>query len=223
MENSEQQTKQSQRDYDKEPIVIKDYNYLFLLGFPLLLLIFIMVLDIFEIARLSIVSYVLISAVLVSAFYVFLKAHGKRYIQITNDSINFLHCNKIIESIKFDNIELIAKTISIQYHKSQNPTKLQKEFCRLAFPIALVVYFFIMIFKFLFHFYMDGLKGYRFFDSIIIYGKDNSFINVHPTFKTQRDELKEYFINKLNMDIDKLETDKECLFLGIENIKVEGE
>ena len=88
------------------------------------------------------------------------------------------------------------------------------------FPLSITIYFFILIIKIIFHFYINGFKSYRFFDSILIYDSDGNFINILPTTIEEREKIKGYFLEKLNIDVDNLEIDKKCLFLGLEKIKI---
>ena len=209
-----------QRDYDKEPIVIEDYNYIFLFLFFTFLLSILFLINMFEIVNINKISYIFILVGLIPAGYIYLRAYGKRKIILQNNSIDFLHDSNIIESIYIKDVKCVVKTISIQYHKSQNPTETQKVFSCLFLPLSITIYFFILIIKIIFHFYINGFKSYRFFDSILIYDSDGNFINILPTTIEEREKIKGYFLEKLNIDVDNLEIDKKCLFLGLEKIKI---
>ncbi len=220
---SQDTTNAKEIDYDKSPILIDDSNCIFPLSSYLIFCITIVSIYKFQILSIEernfykALCYSLIIGI--PALISFVKAFNKRKIKLKNNSIEFLQKSNVIETIEIKDIISIFKTIDIKYHKSQNPTKIQKKLCKFLLPINILLgYSFIAIAKLLFHLFIDGFKSYRFFDSIIIYGKNDSFINILPLTDSERKYVRNYFLNRLNIDINNLKTDKTCLFLGNEKI-----
>lgn len=210
-------------DYDENPILIDDSNYIFALSSYLIFcitLVFLYKFQILSIEKHNLYKGLAFSLLMgIPALISFLKGFTKRKIRLKNNYIEFLHESNIIETIETKDIISIFKTISIQYHKSQNPTKIQKKLCKFFLPInILLVYSFIAIAKLLFHLFINGFKNYNFFDSIIIYDKNDNFINILPLTSNEREDVRNYFLNRLSLDINNLEIDKTCLFLGNEKI-----
>jgi hypothetical protein len=187
------------RDYDKNPIIIKDYNYIF---FPLYILL----------SVLPMLGYVLIYIPKVSpigcglaagAVYInmstFLRAFNKRTIVLSNNSIKFFHKDKVLESINLDEITDINRTFSIMYHKSQVPSETVKKIQKILFLpwiliLWLVGYLPFIIIKFFFHFFRKYSKC-RLFDAIIVFGGDK-FINILPATEYEHQEVRKYFMLK---------------------------
>ncbi|MDR1285091.1 MAG: hypothetical protein LBJ88_02695 [Campylobacteraceae bacterium] len=182
------------RDYDKNPIIIKDYNYIFL---PLLFLPFIPVI-IYTILYVTDTSYYglgLVTAIVYMHMCLFFRAFNKRTIVLSSNSIKFFHKNKILETIYLDEITDIKRTFSILYHKSQVISDIVKFFQILLFPIGFVTWYLpLTIIKFFFHFFKRGSK-YRFFDAIIVFSGDK-FINILPATEYEYQEVRKYFMIK---------------------------
>ena len=138
--------KNQKRDYDKEPIIIEDYNSLFLFLFMvsfLPLCIFVYIYNPFNVEKTdSFARNLLIIIPLMIFPYLrsYFRAKGKRKIVLENRSIKFLHENILIEEIEVSKISEIKKTYSDIYHKSQYPNIIGKIGWFLAIP--LFAYFF---------------------------------------------------------------------------------
>jgi len=194
------------RDYDKEPIIIEDYNYIFEIlcltfGFILVLYAyFINPLDnTNEISRnyffMNSIGAVLIPTVI---FY-FQMRKSKRKIILKNNEILFMEGNELLESININNIRLIQRTFNDYYLKSQDVEGFGAIFTFLIVPIYFPL---LIINKFLFHIFKNGLNNYRLFDAIIIFDNDDKFINILPTTKNERTKIINYFSEKNNINIE---------------------
>jgi hypothetical protein len=182
------------RDYDKNPIIIKDYNYIFL---PLLFLPFIPMIF-YVILYVSNTSYYglgLVTAIVYLHMCLFFRAFNKREIILSNNSIKFFHKDKILESINLDEITDINRTFSILYHKSQVVSDIGKFFQILLFPLVLATWYLpLIVIKFFFHLFRRNSK-YRFFDAIIVFSGDK-LINILPVTEYEYQEVRKYFIVK---------------------------
>lgn len=209
MEDIKANTNQTrQRDYDKDPIIIEDYNplirlldYILSLTF-LITIIFILIPDI-TLGKI-IKSITIIIIIAIPLFRIYLYAKDKRKILLNRKGISFLHDNFIVEFIDINSIFVVKQTFSIIYHTSQEPTKLQKNFRYLIFVFSIYNDLCLLITKFLFHICKDGHKSCRLYDSIIVMNQEG-IINIMPTTNAEYDEIKEYFKNILNIKIENLD------------------
>lgn len=213
------------KDYDKEPIIIKDFNSLFMFlimasMIPIMLYIYIynpggtsddsLFRNIFIIIPIG--MYPFINA--------YLKSRGKRKIFLTNDSIKFMHESIVIEEVELSEITDMKKTFSDIYHKSQNVTILALfglytlfafiVISQKAYYLLLVIPFFhicLVFVKYIFHKIKDKRYKYRFFDAVIVYSGEK-FINILPVTNEEYEVVREYFLAKNLGDIQ----DKKIYF-----------
>ena len=205
--------KNIKRDYDKEPIIIEDYNSLFLFllmasFLPLCILVYIY--NPFNVEKTdSFARNLLIIIPLMIFPYMssYFRAKGKRKIVLENRSIKFLHENILIEEIEVSKISEIKKTYSDIYHKSQYPNIIGKIGWFLAIPLLayffgylvllmfLGLYLYIVFIKYLFHKIKDKSYKFRLFDSVIIYDNEK-FINILPITNKDYEDVKNYFITQ---------------------------
>ena len=205
------------RDYDKRPIVIKDYNSIFscLFSLPFVLGYFI-ALFVFE-------NKIVISALIGQMFFIHIRPYifygRKRSIRVFNKRIDFCQNNHVVESINFDKKFEIYKTFDDYYHKTQKLDKFANFFRFISVPVSYLLYYLpILIIKFLFYFFKTKGKFYKFYDGIIIFQGDK-VLNILATSRYERALVKKYFLDKFQIDIDKLKFYKK-LFHGFENIKL---
>lgn len=205
--------KNIKRDYDKEPIIIEDYNSLFLfllMASFLPLCIFVYIYNPFNVEKTdSFARNLLIIIPLMIFPYMssYFRAKGKRKIVLENRSIKFLHENILIEEIEVSKISEIKKTYSDIYHKSQYPNIIGKIGWFLAIPLLayffgylvllmfLGLYLYIVFIKYLFHKIKDKSYKFRLFDSVIIYDNEK-FINILPITNKDYEDVKNYFITQ---------------------------
>ena len=205
--------KNIKRDYDKEPIIIEDYNSLFLfllMASFLPLCIFVYIYNPFKVEKTdSFARNLLIIIPLMIFPYMssYFRAKGKRKIVLENRSIKFLHENILIEEIEVSKISEIKKTYSDIYHKSQYPNIIGKIGWFLAIPLLayffgylvllmfLGLYLYIVFIKYLFHKIKDKSYKFRLFDSVIIYDNEK-FINILPITNKDYEDVKNYFLTQ---------------------------
>ncbi len=205
-------------NYDKNPIVIKDYNSLFIFLLNISLIPIIIYTYIYNPGGLD-ESSLFRNIIIVSFFMGFfirpyLKSKGKRKIVLTNNDIKFMHENKILEEIKLSEITDIKKTYIDLYHKSQVPNKLLLIFAYIIiifiiisekdYYILLLILFlhiFLVIAKYILHKMKDKNYKYRLFDAILVYSGDK-FINILPITSKQYEEVRKYFLDKSLADIE---------------------
>ena len=205
------------RDYDKRPIIIKDYNsiFVFLLHIPLVAIL--IVFGIFNGATL------LVCVMTSHIFFIYIRPYlfygRKRSVKLTNDKIEFLQDGHLIDSINLCEKFEIYKTYDDYYHKSQKYKGIQEKLRKWLLPIALISM--LQIFKFVkWLFYLVKAKGsyYKSDDAVIIFQEDK-VLNVLATSRFERALIKKYFMDRLKIDIDELEFYKE-LGHNYESIKI---
>ncbi|MDR1285092.1 MAG: hypothetical protein LBJ88_02700 [Campylobacteraceae bacterium] len=190
----------NQRDYDKNPIIIKDYNYIFTPLFICCLIPFAVYAFLYNPGELSATSlaintFMIFSLSILPALSIYRKARNKRTILLLNKSIQFSHADKIVEEIYLNDIADIKRTYSDIYHKSQELTGFQKVFVHtLSFLMPIVWHMPLITLKFFFHFFKKGSQ-YHLFDAIIVFSSDN-FINILPTTKKEYEDVRKYFMLK---------------------------
>ena len=106
------------RDYNKRPIVIKDYNsiFMFLLHIPLVAIL--LAFGVFKGATF------LICLMISHIFFIYIRPYlfygRKRIVKLTNEKVEFLQDGHLIESINLREKFEIYKTFDDYYHKYQN-------------------------------------------------------------------------------------------------------
>lgn len=206
--------KNQKRDYDKEPIIIEDYNslFLFLLMASLILIsILTYFYNPFDVEKTSSFGRnALVIIPLMSFPYIraYIRARGKRKIVLENSSIKFLHEKIVIEEIEISKISEIKRTYSDIYHKSQKINKiLSVPFIFILMPlIAYLLNIFVLmisliiisytlwiILKYLFHKIKDKKYKFRLFDAVIVFDGKN-FINILPITNEDYREVRNYFL-----------------------------
>ena len=203
------------RDYDKRPIVIKDYNsiFMFLVAMPWLISSFYFLFTHHNKAAFSFL--------IAQTFYFNIRPYifsgRKRSVKLSNNKIEFLQADNIIESINLDEKFEIYKTFDDYYHKSQNLSNLQKKVKWISVVLLWIAYYpFFLLSKILFYFFKTRGTFYKFYDCIIIFQGDK-VLNILATSRYERALVKKYFLDKFQIDIDKLKFYKK-LFHGFENI-----
>jgi hypothetical protein len=206
MEHVTQSTNPSTpRDYDKDPIVIEDYNPLFLAlwtisAIPIVILIYIFNPGGTSEQSLSFNVFVIIPMLMFPYIYGYLKTKGKRKIIFTNSEVSFFHDDVLLEAIKINEIEAIKKTYSDLYHVSQYPNEFGKFMSYILFPIALYMNSMLLLNKFLFHVYKDGYESYRLYDAIMLFAEER-LINILPTTVDEYADVRKYFESKIGINI----------------------
>ena len=205
------------RDYDKRPIVIKDYNsiFMFLVAMPWLISSFYFLFTHHNKAAFSFL--------IAQTFYFNIRPYifsgRKRSVKLSNNKIGFLQADNIIESINLDEKFEIYKTFDDYYHKSQNLSNLQKKVKWISVVLLWIVYYpFFFLSKTLFYFFKTKGTFYKFYDCIIIF-QDDKVLNILATSRSERALVKKYFLDKFKIDIDLLQVCKKTDH-GLEKIEI---
>ena len=205
------------RDYDKRPIVIKDYNsiFMFLVAMPWLISSFYFLFTHHNKAAFSFL--------IAQTFYFNIRPYifsgRKRSVKLSNNKIEFLQADNIIESINLDEKFEIYKTFDDYYHKSQNLSNLQKKVKWISVVLLWIAYYpFFLLSKILFYFFRTKGTFYKFYDCIIIF-QDDKVLNILATSRYERALVKKYFLDKFKIDIDMLQVCKKTDH-GLEKIEI---
>ena len=205
------------RDYDKRPIVIKDYNsiFMFLVAMPWLLSSFYFLFTHHNQAAFSFL--------IAQTFYFNIRPYifsgRKRSVKLSNNKIEFLQADNIIESINLDEKFEIYKTFDDYYHKSQNLSDFQKKVKWISVVLLWIAYYpFFLLSKILFYFFKTKGTFYKFYDCIIIFQGDK-VLNILATSRYERALVKRYFLDKFKIDIDVLQVCKKTDH-GLEKIEI---
>jgi len=190
------------RNYDKNPIIIKDYNNIFLILFGISVIPIFLYYYIYNPGNMPEQSkfvhfFILIPLYILPDFKRVGKTIGKRYMKLTENSIIFLQDKNIIEEINIKDINRVNRTYHDYYHLSQkhNSNILGKILSIIVVPAYQII---LIINKFFFHLKMNGLRNYKFYDSIILFSNDN-FLTILPTSKKEQKDIEIYF--KIKKDI----------------------
>nr|WP_314882745.1 hypothetical protein [uncultured Campylobacter sp.] len=213
------------RDYDKEPLVIKDYMPIVNIIAIVALLCFAMFINlVFNIPYDRKVANILLTVPLVARVLKGFSQHYGRKFIFLNSSIK---CIKSGEQLvmKFDDILYFKKTFALVYesetHKYTETERIIGKTCLAIYVLAYIygaifddsMIVFIMLFccmgaviflfipQMIFHLFKGGLFSCRFVDALIIDALYNKFFIFIPTNK-EYNELKKYMKLKFNKDLD---------------------
>jgi hypothetical protein len=156
------------RDYDKYPIVIKDYNYMFTALFGLICLFYGFYTLFTEQSKSPTIWGIAMGGAIVCLSF-FFRGHKRIKIVLLNNSIKFLrkkyilHEYETIEEIKLDEITDIRRTYNEISHRTEAPTDLQHLFSVIIFLPLLIFHPLFILIKFFFHIFKGGISNYRFF------------------------------------------------------------
>ncbi len=189
------------RDYDKEPIVIEDYNpqiafYSFI--FVLMPLIFSLIYFFGHSARFLFAFCFFI----IPPLKVYLNTRGKRKIVLTSENIKYYHEENILKNIYIKDVTAIRKGFQDYYTERQNLSDFGSFLTILFFPFIILVNVVVIVIKTLFHFFFFGGK-YRFYDSFFII-EDDEIINIMPISEKEYREVCQYFKDTKNVKCDEL-------------------
>lgn len=211
------------RDYDKEPIIIKDYIYgeygvySIFIFIPIL---FIATIAVNETASGILPNFFLVIGMIGVCIYRNNKANiDKKRFELRQERIVYISKDEIKE-IKISDIEKIRKSNDIRYEFDQRNGWFDKAFIITWLTLGIliegasVIISFITAFifaflsvKFLMHLHKGGIASLMFFDQIIIYEKPKNggeMLNILVMSNHEMTEIKRYFLSRLNTDIDKV-------------------
>jgi hypothetical protein len=215
--------KNIKRDYDKEPIVLNDYNSLLMWWQTIFIIIpfgtILVLINPFEVNLSEAISRVMLM-IPIATFPIYKRyrnIRGHRKILLKNKTIYYYHDDYEITKINLESIETIYKTFDDFYHISQRLSLFYNILMILFFPFIILNKFDLLLIKSFIHIKKCGFNKYPLYDAIIIREINNEVITILPLCQNERDEIKKYFMSKLNIDIDKLDTHISFLY-SLENI-----
>ena len=184
------------RDYDKEPIVIKDMNLLFSVLFQIPLILACCLVAIFKPGtNILFCSVIMFAPHLVPYF----KYKNKRFIKITNEKIYFFQDDYELESIDLSCDFEIYKTFEPIYHKSQRPPKWASVILFVILPITYAVAISFSLTKYFYYLFCGKVKEYRFFDSYLI-KQGEKIINISMIDKNIQKEVDVFLKEKRQIE-----------------------
>ena len=205
------------RDYDKRPIVIKDYNsiFMFLEFLPTTIICFI--------ASFFHSNKIILIFLVSQAFYFYIRPYlfygRKRIIKMSNEKIEFLQNNEPIETINLNEKFEIYKTYDDYYHKSQNLSDFQKKVKWISILLLWIGHYpFFLLSKILFYLFKTKGTYYKFYDCVLVLQNDK-VLNILATSRYERALVKKYFLDKFKIDIDMLQVCKKTDH-GLEKIEI---
>ena len=211
------------RNYDKEPIIIKDYIYgeygvySIFIFIPIL---FIVTIAVNKTASGILPNFFLVAGMIGVCIYRNNKANiDKKRFELRQERIVYISKDEIKE-IKIPDIEKIRKSNDIRYEFDQRNGWFDKAFIITWLTLGIliegasVIISFVAAFifaflsvKFLMHLHKGGVASLMLFDQIIIYEKPKNggkMLNILVMSNHEMTEIKRYFLSKLNTDIDKV-------------------
>lgn len=196
------------RDYDKDPIVIEDYNPLFFVLFIVFVGIYLTYLFVvnpneshnsgsrsFWFAYF--IGFLLLPTI---TFYRYIHKNNRKVI-LENNAITYREDKVVLEKIDINEIVDIRRTFNDYYRKEQNihpDHSIRKLIDRILSPMEYIV---LIVNKILFHVIKNHLRAYKLFDAILIFTANGRVINILPTTKDEYESVRSYFLEKKVIDI----------------------
>jgi len=199
------------RDYDKESIVIEDYNPLFKILMILVASIWFIDIFIDPLKHMShsqvfwsshFFGFVFIPAI---GFYFYFRK-AKRKIILENNLLVYRENTEDLEVIALEEINDIRRTFNDYYRKEQNMDQDHTIRIFLGRLVSPIEYLILLFNKVLFHLIKNRLSAYKVFDAILISTLDGRVINILPTTKVEYETVRTYFLEKKSVDIMKVNT-----------------
>lgn len=210
MENSKKENLSTKRDYDKSPVIIEDFNPLFKI-----LMVFVAAIWFFGTYVLSYGEHHSSSSMYWFAhfwgytfipmvgFYFYFKKSNRKVI-LTNNTLTYTEDNGILEIIHLNEITDMKQTFNDYYLKEQNVNPEHTIRIFLGRLISPIEYLILILNKFFFHLVKNRLSSYKLFDAILVMTQDGRIINILPTNTEDYESIKEYFLNKIDIDISNI-------------------
>lgn len=223
--NSNQNINSTQRDYNKNPIIIENYMhgkymiYSMIVVLPLLLLA-LLIAPVGEKYIRTFMQMLIVIPIMSFVTFSRLDKSKNKYFKLTNSTTNyFSNKNDIKTILTQDIIKVKFARFSVWNRDQKMPifiyfvfaiwfslgTFLEGIMVPLTFTLFVVLLF--LLTKFLLHIHKGGFKSLRFFDQLVIYENDfkgGRVINILVATNDEYNELREYFLQILNIDIDKV-------------------
>jgi|GEM_PF-1671082 len=214
------------RDYDKDPIVIEDYNPLFMwwqsiyVALPLGTIVLLSNPFHKDIASMLLKLLITMPIILFTIYKQYKFAKGHRKVILKENEINYYHDGYRITYMDLNSIKSIHKTFDDFYHRSQKSNWFYTLFAVIFFPVTIFVklgLIFIKVLKYLF--FGNRLFDLRLYDAIIIENNNGDILTILPTNQEERVNLQSYFKSKRNIEIDQLST-RHSVFYSFEKINL---
>ncbi|MBP3208254.1 MAG: hypothetical protein J6M21_08385 [Campylobacter sp.] len=209
------------RDYDKEPIIIKDYTFYDYMKYSIISAIISVVFFVavmvsspsFKVENFRLLPFVLI------IFFIRMGHQNNVYFVLKNSVVEYYKENKIYKSLNLNQIGAMAISFDYRWGQHQKITLPMILFLLFWFSgicmmgkfhdgLALLVVVAINLFgtKFFMHLHNGSAGFFGIYDQLVLYGEtsDLRMINILITTKDEYQNLKEYFIERLDMDIDEI-------------------
>lgn len=188
------------KDYDKDPIVIEDYNPL--LHLPVIFIAGVIFLY-FEITfhkNSNLMGFWALTFFPALFFYFYLRK-AKRVIVIKEDLLLYRENEQVLESIRTEEIKKIERTFNDFYLKKQQMNAdwiIRRWLSKITSPVE---YLFLVIIKMFFHLVQNKFTAYRLFDAILVTTEDERIINILPTNNSEYEMVRKYFLEQFTVDI----------------------
>jgi hypothetical protein len=196
-----------QRDYDKNPIVVKDRipNIIFwLMMFIFILSITLILLFVQKKENVNLIYIISFYIVSIGSFFLFL------YKQTTRNRIIIFYNNSIVRQDKDEVLEIkgkdvleIKRTFIDFYDKRQRALNAYKPIYFLLTPISVFLQHPTLIIVKYFYKLFCNLSNKQIIDTIVIFAQNNDMISIFMATKDEKEDIKKYFIKK-GIFIDKL-------------------
>jgi hypothetical protein len=227
MEKTAQTTNPSTpRDYDKDPIVIEDYNPLFMwwqsIYVVLPLGIIVLLSNPFhkDITNMILKLFITMPIILFPIYKQYRFAKGHRKIILKENEINYYHDEYKITQMNLNSIKSIHKTFDDFYHSSQQFNWFYSFLVLIFFPFVILIKVALITIKGLKHLLLGNrLSEFVLYDAIIIESQAGDILNILPQNNSERKQIKIYFLSKINMDIDQL-PNRYSIFYSFEKINI---
>lgn len=188
------------RDYDKDPIVIDDYNPM--LHMPVIFIAGAIFLY-FEITlhkSSNPMGFWALTFFPALFFYFYLRK-AKRVIVIKANELLYHENKQSLESIRIDEIKNIERTFNDFYLKQQQMNPEWTFRIWLSKIISPLEYLFLLVSKFVFHLVKNRLTAYKLFDAVLVTTEDKRIINILPTNNSEYEIVRRFFLEKCAIDI----------------------
>ncbi len=214
---SNNKTNSNQRDYDKEPLIVKNYS-------PLLTFIFCLIASI--IAIFVILLYkdnfyhiAIFTSITLCSFLRIANNKNNFRIVITNSQIKYIANSKTEKIIFVNNIKNIKWCIPTDAHLVEINKGVSKIIIYGGILVMIVLFIFktfvalfiltVPIYSYFintsFYFILNKKFSFKFYTGLIIYGKDDDMIDFLPNFNDYK-KIKKYFLAKKGINLDFIDT-----------------
>jgi len=218
-----------ERDYDKEPIVIEDYNPMIIYNsvkFLLILGIAIILFNPMEITIDRLIGGMIMLLIIVYPVYNNFSKLSKRYIILSEHDISVQDSNNnLIYKINLDNINLVQKTYEPYYTYKQSLSHFSELRKFIGYILAIILVplkiletiIRVLYKKILFYIKFRNIY-FNIFDSIVFTAVNNSeIINILIPNHELHEDIDSYLKSKLSIQINKLKIN--LMFFYIDDIK----